>query len=194
MELVKSNAIEILSRRSVVIKDYDIGNGEEEEGEEEEEEERGGEEGDRTSLKIDLSMAEQFYYEVISSFEQEEVLLKHTFAHASVDTPLMHHSILIANLTSSLSLRPASFGIRVGVSSPVGLKLAPLRVGNCLKPKQFRQIPLLRKKSLELRFDASEPEIVSRPDLPFVPFLHDDVAPLSGFNHRLKVKFVSKYR
>lgn len=101
MELVKSNAIEILSRRSVVIKDYDIGNGEEEEGEEEEE--RDGEEGDRTSLKIDLSMAEQFYYEVISSFEQEEVLLKHTFAHASVDTPLMHHSILIANLTSSLS-------------------------------------------------------------------------------------------
>lgn len=174
MELVKSNAIEILSRRSVVIKDYDIGNGEEEEGEEEEE--RDGEEGDRTSLKIDLSMAEQFYYEVISSFEQEEVLLKHTFAHASVDTPLMHHSILIANLTSSLSLRPASFGIRVGVSSPVGLKLAPLRVGNCLKPKQFRQIPLLRRKSLELRFDASEPEIVSRPDLPFVPFLHDDVA------------------
>lgn len=29
--------------------------------------------GDRMSLKIDLSMAEQFYYEVISSFEQEEV-------------------------------------------------------------------------------------------------------------------------
>lgn len=72
MELVKNNAIEILSRRSVVIKDYDIENGEEEG---EEEEGRGGDEGDRTSLKIDLSMAEQFYYEVISSFEQEEVHL-----------------------------------------------------------------------------------------------------------------------
>lgn len=32
--------------------------------------------GDRMSLKIDLSMAEQFYYEVISSFEQEEVFKK----------------------------------------------------------------------------------------------------------------------
>ncbi|KOC66951.1 Dystrophin, isoforms A/C/F/G/H [Habropoda laboriosa] len=67
MELVKNNAIEILSRRSVAIKDYSIENGVEEE---EEEEQR--DEGDRTSLKIDLSMAEQFYYEVISSFEQEE--------------------------------------------------------------------------------------------------------------------------
>lgn len=194
MELVKSNAIEILSRRSVVIKDYDIGNGEEEEGEEEEE--RDGEEGDRTSLKIDLSMAEQFYYEVISSFEQEEVLLKHTFAHASVDTPLMHHSILIANLTSSLSLRPASFGIRVGVSSPVGLKLAPLRVGNCLKPKQFRQIPLLRRKSHELRFDASalwNPRSFHAPIYHLFHFF-TMTWPLSGFNHRLKVKFVSKYR
>ncbi|OAD59721.1 hypothetical protein WN48_08515 [Eufriesea mexicana] len=65
MELVKNNAIEILSRRSVAIKDYDIEN-----GEEEEEEQR--DDGDRASLKIDLSMAEQFYYEVISSFEQEE--------------------------------------------------------------------------------------------------------------------------
>lgn len=66
MELVKNNAIEILSRRSVAIKDYDIENGEEEEEEQ-------PDESDRTSLKIDLSMAEQFYYEVISSFEQEEV-------------------------------------------------------------------------------------------------------------------------
>lgn len=66
MELVKNNAIEILSRRSVAIKDYDIENGEEEE-------EKQPDESDRTSLKIDLSMAEQFYYEVISSFEQEEV-------------------------------------------------------------------------------------------------------------------------
>lgn len=78
MELVKNNAIEILSRRSVVIKDYDIENGEEEG---EEEEERGGDEGDRTSLKIDLSMAEQFYYEVISSFEQEEVHVLHIPIH-----------------------------------------------------------------------------------------------------------------
>lgn len=78
MELVKNNAIEILSRRSVVIKDYDIENGEEEG---EEEEGRGGDEGDRTSLKIDLSMAEQFYYEVISSFEQEEVHVLHIRIH-----------------------------------------------------------------------------------------------------------------
>lgn len=76
MELVKNNAIEILSRRSVVIKDYDIENGEEE-GEEEER----GDEGDRTSLKIDLSMAEQFYYEVISSFEQEEVHVLRILIH-----------------------------------------------------------------------------------------------------------------
>lgn len=72
MELVKNNAIEILSRRSVAIKDYSIENGEEEEEEQ-------LDEGDRTSLKIDLSMAEQFYYEVISSFEQEEVDI---FIHA----------------------------------------------------------------------------------------------------------------
>ena len=72
MELVKNNAIEILSRRSVAIKDYDIENGVEE-GEEEDGQQ---DEGDRTSLKIDLSMAEQFYYEVISSFEQEEVYIR----------------------------------------------------------------------------------------------------------------------
>lgn len=77
MELVKNNAIEILSRRSVVIKDYDVENGEEE-GEEER-----ADEGDRTSLKIDLSMAEQFYYEVISSFEQEEV---HVHTHIYIYT------------------------------------------------------------------------------------------------------------
>lgn len=63
MELVKSGTIEMLSRRSVAIKDYSV---------ESEDEER-CDESDRTSLKIDLSMAEQFYYEVISSFEQEEV-------------------------------------------------------------------------------------------------------------------------
>lgn len=68
MELVKSGTIEMLSRRSVAIKDYSVEN----DGEDEEEEER-CDESDRTSLKIDLSMAEQFYYEVISSFEQEEV-------------------------------------------------------------------------------------------------------------------------
>lgn len=72
MELVKNNAIEILSRRSVAIKDCDIENGVEEEGEEDGQQD----EGDRTSLKIDLSMAEQFYYEVISSFEQEEVYIR----------------------------------------------------------------------------------------------------------------------
>lgn len=70
MELVKSGTIEMLSRRSVAIKDYSVENG----GvEDEEDEEERCDESDRTSLKIDLSMAEQFYYEVISSFEQEEV-------------------------------------------------------------------------------------------------------------------------
>lgn len=64
MELVKTSAIEMLSRRSIVIKDYSA-------EEEEEDDDRG--ESDRASLKIDLSMAEQFYYEVISSFEKEEV-------------------------------------------------------------------------------------------------------------------------
>ncbi|TGZ53602.1 Dystrophin [Temnothorax longispinosus] len=62
--LVKSGTIEMLSRRSVAIKDYSVESGSEDE-------ER-CDESDRTSLKIDLSMAEQFYYEVISSFEQEE--------------------------------------------------------------------------------------------------------------------------
>lgn len=65
MELVKSGTIEMLSRRSVAIKDYSVEN----DGEDEERRD----ESDRASLKIDLSMAEQFYYEVISSFEQEEV-------------------------------------------------------------------------------------------------------------------------
>lgn len=76
MELVKSNTIEMLSRRSVAIKDYSVENG----GENEER----CDESDRTSLKIDLSMAEQFYYEVISSFEQEEV-------YRQTDTPLLTH-------------------------------------------------------------------------------------------------------
>jgi hypothetical protein len=67
MELVKSGTIEMLSRRSVAIKDYSVENGGDGENEER------CDESDRTSLKIDLSMAEQFYYEVISSFEQEEV-------------------------------------------------------------------------------------------------------------------------
>lgn len=65
MELVKSSTIEMLSRRSVAIKDYSVENGDEDE--------KRCDESDRTSIKIDLSMAEQFYYEVISSFEQEEV-------------------------------------------------------------------------------------------------------------------------
>lgn len=76
MELVKSGTIEMLSRRSVAIKDYSVENG----GENEERRD----ESDRTSLKIDLSMAEQFYYEVISSFEQEEV-------YRQSDTPLLIH-------------------------------------------------------------------------------------------------------
>jgi len=63
MELVNSGTVEMLSRRSVAIKDYE---NEDEDGEHRDE-------SDRASLKIDLSMAEQFYYEVISSFEQEEV-------------------------------------------------------------------------------------------------------------------------
>jgi len=62
MELVNSGTVEMLSRRSVAIKDY-----------ENEDEDGDCDESDRASLKIDLSMAEQFYYEVISSFEQEEV-------------------------------------------------------------------------------------------------------------------------
>lgn len=78
MELVKNNAIEILSRRSVAIKDYDIENGEKEEEEQ-------PDDSDRTSLKINLSMAEQFYYEVISSFEQEEVYTR-TYAYTHVYT------------------------------------------------------------------------------------------------------------
>lgn len=76
MELVKNNAIEILSRRSVAIKDI--------ENDEKEEEEQ-PDDSDRTSLKINLSMAEQFYYEVISSFEQEEVYT-HTYAYTHVYT------------------------------------------------------------------------------------------------------------
>ena len=63
MELMSSSAIEMLSRRSIAIKDYSV-----------QDDENHQDDGDRTSLKIDLSMAEQFYYEVISSFEKEEVL------------------------------------------------------------------------------------------------------------------------
>lgn len=65
MELVNGGGIEMLSRRSIAIKDYDL--------EDEDDDESRDEDGDRTSLKIDLSMAEQFYYEVISSFQKEEV-------------------------------------------------------------------------------------------------------------------------
>lgn len=63
MELMKSNGIEMLSRRSITIKDYNV-----------QDDENHQDDADRTSLKIDLSMAEQFYYEVISAFEREEVL------------------------------------------------------------------------------------------------------------------------
>lgn len=66
MELVNGGGIEMLSRRSIVIKDYELEDDEEESGKDED--------ADRTSLKIDLSMAEQFYYEVISSFQKEEVV------------------------------------------------------------------------------------------------------------------------
>lgn len=66
MELVNGGPIEMLSRRSIAIKDYDS-------EDEDDDESRDEEDGDRTSLKIDLSMAEQFYYEVISSFQKEEV-------------------------------------------------------------------------------------------------------------------------
>lgn len=62
MELMKSNGIEMLSRRSITIKDYSA-----------QDDENHQDDADRTSLKIDLSMAEQFYYEVISAFEREEV-------------------------------------------------------------------------------------------------------------------------
>lgn len=103
MELVKSGAIEMLSRRSVAIKDYSVENGENDEEEEEEDEEEKQQqqhhhhhdESDRTSLKIDLSMAEQFYYEVISSFEQEEVLhtlqiVRHYLIHLQLVEHRMH--------------------------------------------------------------------------------------------------------
>ena len=58
MELVGNSAIEMLSRRSIVLKDYDNNCDEE------------------MDEKHDLSMAEQFYYDIISSFhnEQEEVI------------------------------------------------------------------------------------------------------------------------
>lgn len=61
MDVVKSAPIEMLSRRSIVIKDFNIDN------------EENDNDVDRNSLKMDLSMGEQFYYEIISSFEQEEV-------------------------------------------------------------------------------------------------------------------------
>jgi hypothetical protein len=64
MELVNGGGIEMLSRRSIIIKDYEL---------DEDEHEDRDENDDRTSLKINLSMAEQFYYEVISSFQKEEV-------------------------------------------------------------------------------------------------------------------------
>ncbi|KAJ8679609.1 hypothetical protein QAD02_015396 [Eretmocerus hayati] len=63
MELVNGGRIEILSRRSIIIKDY---------LDENDDDEKRDDDADRTSLK-DLSMAEQFYYEVISSFENEEL-------------------------------------------------------------------------------------------------------------------------
>ena len=59
--MLKSAPIEMLSRRSIAIKDYNV------------EDEENDDDTDRTSLKMDLSMGEQFYYEIISSFEQEEV-------------------------------------------------------------------------------------------------------------------------
>lgn len=59
MEMLSNTSVDVMSG-SAVIKDYD--------------EDFKGEPGDRMSMKIDLSMAEQFYYEVISSFEQEEVV------------------------------------------------------------------------------------------------------------------------
>ena len=68
MELVNGGGggcIEMLSRRSIAIKDYD--------DLDEDEEVTSNLDDDGTSLKIDLSMAEQFYYEVISSFQKEEV-------------------------------------------------------------------------------------------------------------------------
>lgn len=59
--MVKSAPIEMLSRRSIAIKDYNA------------DDEGNDSDSDKVSLKMDLSMGEQFYYEIISSFEQEEV-------------------------------------------------------------------------------------------------------------------------
>lgn len=68
MELVNGGGIELLSRRSIVIKDYS-----------DYENDDSKDDSDDGDLKIDLSMAEQFYYEVISSFHNEEVYLTFFF-------------------------------------------------------------------------------------------------------------------
>lgn len=52
-----NSAIEMLSRHSIVLKDYDNCD------------------DDDINEKQDLSMAEQFYYEVISSFQNEEEVI-----------------------------------------------------------------------------------------------------------------------
>lgn len=65
--------IEMLSRRSVAVDDY---------GDFDDSKEDDDEDDDGVSLKIDLSMAEQFYYEVIASFQKEEV--KHRFSRRAL--------------------------------------------------------------------------------------------------------------
>lgn len=69
MEMIENSGIELLSRKSIVIKDY-------EENCDENGEDQVDQNGDRASLKIDLSMAEQFYYEVISSIDKDQVFQK----------------------------------------------------------------------------------------------------------------------
>lgn len=76
---MKNSVTEVLPRRRTGIKDYKVEEGEEDEEEDDGEKKDRRDEEDRTSLKIDLSMAEQFYYEVISSFEQEEVFSMNDF-------------------------------------------------------------------------------------------------------------------
>lgn len=61
---MKNRKIEVLSRHSIMIK-----------GNENEDENIQSNRNSQLSYNADLSMAEKFYYEVISSFEQEEVYL-----------------------------------------------------------------------------------------------------------------------
>nr|KAF7415511.1 hypothetical protein H0235_012103 [Vespula pensylvanica] len=93
MELMKNSVTEVLPRRRTGIKDYKVEEGEEDEEEDDGEKKDRRDEEDRTSLKIDLSMAEQFYYEVISSFEQEEGSIDETTPNTDPNSTTRSKSI-----------------------------------------------------------------------------------------------------